>query len=251
MSSRHPFNTYAASRPTVHVDLNMEQGFNRMTQEKNSKEFVRLKRALQKFQSERLAETYQDLMTDPQYEKIGHFFFKKLYAPEDFSFRDTSIKKLHKLLTGKVYSGIISAVSKVIELHELSDHLDNRMVEQMITQGVDEDMDMEHYQTVYRSLDNYDQRLYQIVLGAEVNQVFFELSKKWIVAVSLNTIRTAAHLIGMGRIIDFIYEGYAGFRAIKNIDYFIETVNTRERAWHDEIWSNAVKVSGSAMTSAQ
>ena len=222
-----------------------------MTRETDHEEFVRLKRALQAFQSARLGQTYKDLMNDPQYEKIGHFFFEKLYAPEDFSFRDTSIKKLHKLLRGKVYSGIISAVSKVIELHELSDLLDDHMVEQMMARGIGEDMDMEQYQTVYRSLDNYDQRLYQIALGAEVNQVFYKLSKKWVVAVSLNTVRTAAHLIGMGKIIDFIYEGYAGFRAIKNIDYFLETVNTRERAWHDEIWSNADKVSGSAMTSTQ
>ena len=222
-----------------------------MTRETDHEEFVRLKRALQAFQSARLGQTYKDLMNDPQYEKIGHFFFEKLYAPEDFSFRDTSIKKLHKLLRGKVYSGIISAVSKVIELHELSDLLDDRMVEQMMARGIGEDMDMEQYQTVYRSLDNYDQRLYQIGLGAEVNQVFYKLSKKWVVAVSLNTVRTAAHLIGMGKIIDFIYEGYAGFRAIKNIDYFIETVNTREHAWHDEIWSNAGKVSRSAMTSTQ
>ena len=220
-----------------------------MTRETDHEEFARLKRALQAFQSARLGQTYKDLMNDPQYEKIGHFFFEKLYAPEDFSFRDTSIKKLHKLLRGKVYSGIISAVSKVIELHELSDLLDDHMVEQMMARGIGEDMDMEQYQTVYRSLDNYDQRLYQITLGAEVNQVFYKLSKKWVVAVSLNTVRTAAHLIGMGKIIDFIYEGYAGFRAIKDIDYFLETVNTREHAWHDEIWSNAGKVSGSAMTS--
>ena len=229
----------------------MKQGNHRMTRETDHEEFVRLKRALQAFQSARLGQTYKDLMNDPQYEKIGHFFFEKLYAPEDFSFRDTSIKKLHKLLRGKVYSGIISAVSKVIELHELSDLLDDHMVEQMMARGIGEDMDMEQYQTVYRSLDNYDQRLYQITLGAEVNQVFYKLSKKWVVAVSLNTVRTAAHLIGMGKIIDFIYEGYAGFRAIKNIDYFIETVNTRERAWHDEICSNAGKISGSAMTSTQ
>jgi hypothetical protein len=229
----------------------MKQGNHRMTRETDHEEFVRLKRALQAFQSARLGQTYKDLMNDPQYEKIGHFFFEKLYAPEDFSFRDTSIKKLHKLLRGKVYSGIISAVSKVIELHELSDLLDDRMVEQMMARGIGEDMDMEQYQRVYRSLDNYDQRLYQITLGAEVNQVFYKLSKKWVVAVSLNTVRTAAHLIGMGKIIDFIYEGYAGFRAIKNIDYFIETVNTRERAWHDEIWSNAGRVNGSAMTSTQ
>jgi hypothetical protein len=229
----------------------MKQGSRRMTRETDHEEFVRLKQALQTLQSARLGQTYKDLMNDPQYEKIGHFFFEKLYAPEDFSFRDTSIKKLHKLLRGKVYSGIISAVSKVIELHELSDLLDNRMVEQMMAMGVGEDMDMEQYQAVYRSLDNYDQRLYQIGLGAEVTQVFFKLSKKWIVAVSLNTVRTAAHLIGMGKIIDFIYEGYEGFRAIENIDYFIETVDTREHAWHEELWSKTSPLSGSAMKSAQ
>jgi hypothetical protein len=222
-----------------------------MTRETDHEEFVRLKRALQAFQSARLGQTYKDLMNDPQYEKIGHFFFEKLYAPEDFSFRDTSIKKLHKLLRGKVYSGIISAVSKVIELHELSDRLDDRMVEQMMARGIGEDMDLQNYQAMYRSLDNYDERLYQIGLGKEVTQVFYKLSKKWVVAVSLNTVRTAAHLIGMGKIIDFIYEGYSGFRAIKNIDYFIDTVDSREHAWHEQLWSEASPSSKTSSTSTQ
>jgi hypothetical protein len=229
----------------------MKQGNHRMTRETDHEEFVRLKRALQAFQSARLGQTYKDLINDPQYEKIGHFFFEKLYAPEDFSFRDTSIKKLHKLLRGKVYSGIISAVSKVIELHELSDRLDDRMVEQMMARGIGEDMDLQHYQAMYRSLDNYDERLYQIDLGKEVTQVFYKLSKKWVVAVSLNTVRTAAHLIGMGKIIDFIYEGYEGFRAIKNIDYFIETVDTREHAWHEQLWSKASPLSVTSLKSTQ
>jgi hypothetical protein len=203
-----------------------------------SDDFLRLKRSLQSFQAKRISSTYTDLMSDPQYQKIGVFFFEKLYAPEDFTFRDTSIKKLHKLLKGKIYAGIISAVSKVIELHELSDRLDDQIVEKMIEHGVGEDMTMAQYQFLYRSLDNYDERLHQIGLGAEVNRIFHGLSKKWIVAVSLNTVRTAAHMIGMGKILDFIHEGYKGFRAIKNIDYFVQTVETRERAWHDEIWAN-------------
>jgi hypothetical protein len=205
--------------------------------------FLALKRALQAFQTARLNATYADLKNSPEYAKIGHFFFEKLYAPQDFSFRNTSMKKLHKLLQGKIYTGIISAVSKVIELHDLSDALDDRMVEQMIAMGVGVDMDMDQYQKVYRSLDNYDQRIYQIELGAEVTRLFYQLSKKWVVAVSLNTVRTAAHLIGMGKILDFIHEGYTGFRVIENIDPFVEAIAHRERAWHDEIWSNGLKAS--------
>jgi len=207
-----------------------------MTKPANHKDFERLKHTLQAFQSARLNDTYADLKKDPQYAKIGHFFFEMLYAPEDFSFRDTSIKKLHKLLDGKVYKGMVTAVTQVIELHDLSDMLDDRMVERMIATGVDENMEMYQYQEIYRSLDNYDQRIYQIKLSTKVTRAFHRLSKKWVVALSLKTVRTAAHFIGMGKILDFIYEGYNAFRAIKNIDFFVETVEQREMAWHDEIW---------------
>ncbi len=204
-------------------------------------EFIRQKRVLQAFQSNRLNQTYADLKSDPEYTKIGVFFFEKLYAPDDFSFRDTSIKQLHKLLRGKIYKGIIAAVNQVIELHELTDELDNRMVEQMIHFNTGTDLTMKEYQKVYCGLDNYNQRLYQIRLSTDVTKTFHRLSQKWIVAVSLKTIRTAAHLVGVGKIIDFIYEGYEGFRAMKNIDYFVETVEKREIAWHNKIWETKAK----------
>jgi hypothetical protein len=207
----------------------------------NQDEFQNLKRALQAFQSNRLNQTYADLKNSPEYTKIGIFFFEKLYAPDDFSFRDTSIKKLNKLLKGKIYKGIISAINQVIELHELTDEQDNRMVQQMIKLKVGTDINMEEYQDVYRSLDNYDQRLGQIRLSTKVTRSFHRLSKKWIVAVSLKTIRTAAHLIRIGKIIDFIYEGFEGFRAIKNIDFFVDTVEEREIAWHNKIWESKDK----------
>ncbi len=207
-----------------------------MTEPSTHQDFDRLKRALQAFQSTRLNDTYTDLKTDPQYAKIGHFFFERLYAPEDFSFRDASIKKLHRLLKGKVYRGMITAVSQVIELHELSYTLDDSMVEQMIASGIGVNMKMDQYQEIYRSLDNYDQRIYQIKLSTQTARAFHKLSKKWVVALSLKTVHTAANIIGIGKIIDFVYEGYDGFRAIKNIDFFVDTVEQRETAWHNEIW---------------
>lgn len=204
-----------------------------------SDSFLELKRALQAFQSQRLNRTYTDLKQDPEYTKIGDFFFNKLYAPQDFSFRDTSMKKLHKVLDGKIYKNMLTAVTKVIELHDMTDVQDDLMVEKMMEKGVDETMDMDQYQDVYRSLDNYDQRIEQIRLSAEVTRIFHGLSKKWIVAVSLKTVKTTAVLFGIREIIDFIYDGYVSFKTIDNIDYFIDTLVERETAWHNEIWSNA------------
>lgn len=207
------------------------------TDQHHTDSFLNLKRALQAFQSVRINETYDDLKEIPEYEKIGDFFFNRLYAPEDFSFRNTSMKKLHKVLDGKIYQNMITAVTKVIELHDISDEQDDLMVEKMIETGVDESMNMAQYQEIYRSLDNYDQRVYQIDLSCEVARIFHGLSKKWIVAVSLKTVKATAALFGISQIIDFIYEGYVAFKTIDNIDFFIDTVMERELAWHNEIWA--------------
>ena len=149
------------------------------------------------------------------------------------------MKKLHKVLDGKIYKNMLTAVTKVIELHGISDEQDNLMVEKMIADGVDESMTMAQYQEIYRSLDNNDQRIYQINLSAEVTRIFHGLSKRWIVAVSLKTVKTTAALFGIREIIDFIYDGYVAFKTIDNIDFFVETMTERELAWHDKIWSNA------------
>jgi hypothetical protein len=55
----------------------MKQGFNRMTQENNGEEFIRLKRALQAFQSARINATYADIKKSAEYAQIGKFFFRK------------------------------------------------------------------------------------------------------------------------------------------------------------------------------
>jgi hypothetical protein len=197
--------------------------------------FLVLKRSLQTFQSKRLNSTYEDIKQNPEYALIGDFFFNKLYAPEDFTFRDTSIKKLHAVLDGKIYKGMVKGVTKVIELHELSDSLDDLMVHQMIESGINEEMTMGEYQKIYKALDNYDQRIYQINLGAEVTRIFHKLSRKWIVGISLKTVKTAAMVFSIKPVIDFVYEGYTSFKKIKNIDYFIDTVLEREIAWHNKI----------------
>ncbi|MBF0258866.1 MAG: hypothetical protein HQK62_08525 [Desulfamplus sp.] len=221
------------------TDYSSDTTTNRGDHAVNGDMFLQLKRALQQFQSNRLNSTYHDIKSDPQYDLMGDFFFNRLYAPEDFTFRDEGIKKLHKALDGKVYAGMVSAVSRVIELHELSDGLDNQMVHKMIDLGIGTDMTMKQYKQIYRSLDNYDQRLYQINLSTEVTQIFHRLSQKWIVALSLNTVKKAAYFFRIKPVVDFIYQGYTAFRQIKNIDYFIETIHDREIAWHNEIWDTA------------
>jgi len=75
---------------------------------------LQLKKALQAFQSRRLNSTYHDLRQNPEYKNIAHFFFHKLYGPEDYEFRNTSMQTLHKAMDGRAPGGMINAVSMVI-----------------------------------------------------------------------------------------------------------------------------------------
>jgi hypothetical protein len=199
-------------------------------------EFDMHKRALQKFQARRLASTYADLKQDPEYREFGRFFFEEIYGPEDFSFRDASIRKLHGALKGKVHKGIVAAVDRVLEFQELSEDLDDRMTAEMIETGAGPELTMDQYREIYRSLDNYNQRLYQIDLAMDVTRDFFRLSRKWVIGISLKTARSAAHLMGLGRIMDFVHQGYTALQTISEIEPFVETVRKRERAFNDEIF---------------
>ncbi|MCF8053258.1 MAG: hypothetical protein K9L59_18645 [Desulfobacterales bacterium] len=199
-------------------------------------EFDIHKRALQEFQAMRLESTYADLKQDPEYREFGRFFFEEIYGPEDFSFRDASIRKLHGALKGKVHKGVVAAVDRVLEFQELSEDLDERMTAEMIETGAGPELTMDQYREIYRSLDNYNQRLYQIDLAMEVTRDFFHLSRKWMIGVSLKTARSAANLIGLGRIMDFVHQGYTALQTISEIEPFIGTVRRRERAFNDEIF---------------
>jgi hypothetical protein len=132
---------------------------------------------------------------------------------------------------------MISAVTLVIELHELSDRLDDRMAETMLEKGIGVDFGDGRYNEVYRALDNYEERLRQIELTLEACRAFHRLSKMWVVAVSLKTVRKAARVLGMARILDFVHEGYVAFKTIDDIEFFLETVNERELARHEGIWN--------------
>ena len=200
-------------------------------------DFETHKRALQAFQRRRIDETYADLKADSEYRHLGRFFFEDLYGPEDYSFRDTSIRKLHDALRGKIHRGVIAAVDRVLELQELSEDLDERMTAEMIEAGTGPELTVETYREIYRSLGNLNQRLYQIDLTLDVTRDFYRLSQKWVVGISLKTARSAAHLMGLGRVMDFVHRGYTALQTISDIEPFIETVRQREKAFNDRMFN--------------
>jgi len=208
-----------------------------INQASNTEEkFPVLKQALQHFQTARIRKTYADVVAMPQYAKLGEFFFEQIYGPQDFGFRNHSIKSLHHKLSGFLKGEIIDGVGKVIELQDLSDALDEQMAQLMLEERIREDLTMEKYAEIYRSLDNYEQRVYQIDLMVDAVTAIHHISQMRFIGWSLKVVSKAAHLAGMGKIIDFLVQGYDAFHSAKDIGFFVQAINQREKALNDRLF---------------
>lgn len=195
-----------------------------------------LKKRLQDFQAKRIRDTYADLMEMTQYGKLGHFFFEQIYGSHDFGFRNESMRSLHRKMSGILKGEIVDTVGEVIELHDLSDALDNRMIEVMTECGIGPDLTMDEYEEIYRICNNYKERVRQIRLMIDCIRGVHHLSQMRFIGLSLKAVRAAAHIAGMGEIMEFLIEGYDAFRSAKEIEGFTEEVLTRETALNNKLY---------------
>ena len=195
-----------------------------------------LKKRLQEFQAKRIRDTYADLIEMAQYSKLGHFFFEQIYGSHDFGFRNESMRSLHRKMSGILKGEIVDTVGEVIELHDLSDALDDRMVEAMLESGTGSDLTMADYEQIYRRCNNYKDRVRQIALMIDCIKGVHHISRMRFIGFSLKTVRAAAHLAGMGEIMEFLIQGYDAFRSAKDIGGFTEAVSTRETALNNKLY---------------
>lgn len=202
----------------------------------DSRSFEALKRRLQQFQAGRIRETYADIAQIPQYVLLGEFFFTRIYGPQDFGFRNHSIKTLHQKLHGVFRGEIIDTMAKVIELSDLSDELDDLMVKTLLRGKPGTEWDEAVYGEVYRLCDNYPRRVYQIELTVDAIRRVHRMSRIRMIAWILRAVRSVAQLAGMGRIMDFLSDGYEAFHRVGDIDFFADTVAGRETARNEQLF---------------
>ena len=198
-----------------------------------------LKNALQEYQARRLRETYADVVRDPQYTRLGAFFFDEIYGPQDFSFRNESIRTLHQHLKGLLRGDIIDGMARVIDLHDLTDRLDEHMVRELTALDARPPLAPAVYTTAYRRCGNYEERLKQIDLMLEAIRTIHRISRMRLIGLSLKAVHGAAHLAGYGAIMDFLTNGYEAFHKVRDIGFFAGTVEAREKRINDELFGRA------------
>ncbi len=193
---------------------------------------------LRTWQSDRLARTYADLLNDQHYRQACLFFLSDIYAPQDFSQRNHDVERIHSFLSRVVPAHMLQLLTDTIELNTLSDKLDDQLVRVLVDKlGVTDTITPELYAEGYRLCDNYAERVYQIDLITKVVEQVGKGARLIIVGAALKMLRRPAHQAGWVELYDFLERGYAAFKQIRDVKFFVDTIQQREKLILDQIFS--------------
>lgn len=189
---------------------------------------------LKRFQHERFAHTYADLLASPRYAAAARFFLDELYGPADFTDRDAQFARIVPALVRIFPADLVATVVCLAELHALSECLDSRMAEALrgtqITPAA--------YAEAWRTVGSRDDRLRQIRLMRQVGDALDRYTRLRGLRQSLRLMRLPARAAGLETLHMFLERGFDTFRDMSGAEWFLQTVDQRETAIAEALFEN-------------
>lgn len=189
---------------------------------------------LRHWQCKRLLASYSELYQKKKYRPAMDFFTDELYGPNDFSKRDSDIKKVLPLMESVLSKETLATFEIALQLNTLSYQLDIDLVkrlkgEQVITSKL--------YASAYRDCDNQPLRQQQI---AHIELLAYKLAgfaSRASVMMMLKLARKPAKMAGLGELQVILERGARAFRQIGKIDHFIQPILSGEKEIMEKLFS--------------
>lgn len=192
-------------------------------------------RALEAFQVRRLQRDFADLIAEPQYHKLGAFFFGELYAARDFSERNASAHRLHEML--RVVPGVrVASIDRAVRLMDLTAALDHAVARRLVASNVGLPLDEPRYELAYHEADAYGERLEQLQLIVTTMHDLHGLARVPLMAWHMRQIRPLADNLGFGSLARFLVNGLESVRPVHDVERFTSTLYSREKQRLDRIY---------------
>jgi hypothetical protein len=185
---------------------------------------------LQHWQCERLLVTHDELAQQKRYQKAMAFFVDELYGPKDFSQRDADlvrvIPKLAKVLPDKA----MNAMDDALSLNALSFDLDMAMAQYLQAHFPNEPINRDNYALAYRHVGRIDDRTHQIDIISHLGDQLADVIKIRGIGMLISLSRRPAKLAGLLALHEFLERGFDAFKALGDVQSFIQPVLVREKA---------------------
>ena len=192
---------------------------------------------LRAWQAQRLARTYADFLADERYEPACRFFLDDIYAPKDFTQRNTDIVRIHDFMMRFIPPRALKTLTLAIELNNLTEALDDKLLQVLLDEvGVTDSISEEQYAEAYRLCDNYDDRVRQVEMIVDIGRDLEKLVRHRVIGWTLRLARGPAYRAGWNELQDFLEHGYSSFRHMGKADKFLNAVHDRELKILDNIY---------------
>ncbi|WP_032096004.1 MULTISPECIES: FFLEELY motif protein [unclassified Alteromonas] len=183
---------------------------------------------LQDWQCQRLLVSHDDLAKQQRYQKAMAFFVEELYGPKDFSQRDADlvrvIPKLAKVLPEKA----MNAMNDALSLNALSFDLDMEMAQYLNKHFATQPINRDSYAQAYRSVGRKDDRESQITIISHLGDQLADVIKVRGIGMLISMSRRPAKMAGLLALHEFLDRGFNAFKAIGDVQSFIQPVLERE-----------------------
>jgi hypothetical protein len=212
----------SAAPSTIALNLQRVQALRaeRASDEALAARVIKVKR----FQHQRFERDYVTLLGSPRYRAAARFFLDDLYGPADFSTRDAQFGQIVPALRRLLPEGLFRTVERVVELHALSEDLDQAMARRVDAGPIDDIGYARAWRLVGRSAD----RWLQLELTCEVGRALDRYTRTRFLANTLKLMQGPARAVGLADLQAFLQAGVAAFRGMQGADDFLQTIVDNE-----------------------
>jgi hypothetical protein len=187
---------------------------------------------LQQWQRARLDGTYADLRKDPRYRPACDFFLDELYGGRDVHERDRQLTRVVPVMRRFLPAHLLKAVGDAVQLQAVSLEFDLDLAEILLEER---ELSQPAYARAYRTHGMWQARDYQLVLIAKLGELLDETVQRPMVHRLIRVMHGPAVLAGFGSLQEFLRRGLDAFKQLKGADYFLTTIEQRERKALDSI----------------
>ena len=185
---------------------------------------------LQRWQTQRLADTFEDFVASPATRPGAEFFLSDLYGDHDVTARDRGVERVMPMMKKLMPAELLATAADAIELAVLSHAFDLR-VAQALEDIADpkQPLRTQDYALAYRTAGLPRLRGRQIDLIVAIGDALDQAVRKPWLSRLLRISRFPARAAGLGDLQAFLERGFAAFHAMADAPAFMQAIADRER----------------------
>ena len=171
--------------------------------------------SVKRFQAQRFANTYADLMEAGPYKDAARFFLDELYSEKDYSLRDAQFSRIAGALQTFFPKQVVAIAVSLAQLHALTEELDHSMGVQWLANAgsvkKNESDDAKRYENAWRAVGRHKDRDAQLNDVIAVGDELDKLTRASGLRMMLKMMRRPAHAAGLSSLQEFLETGFDTF----------------------------------------